>query len=122
MDHGKLQTLDFLGWRLWITISGIQPGETRSAFQPETVAAVAGLGLVAMKNIYEVLRNKEMDLERLRIEVDALRFVAPLLADQTAESSDVGAMRQPKVAWIPEMQRNKWPVKMGHPGPTYSDS
>jgi len=78
--------------------------------------------LVAMKNIYEVLRNKEMDLERLRIEVDALRFVAPLLADQTAESSDVGAMRQPEVAWIPEMQRNKWPVKMGHPGPTYSDS
>jgi hypothetical protein len=30
-----------------------------------------------MKNIYEVLRNKELDLARLRTEVDALRFVAP---------------------------------------------
>jgi len=78
--------------------------------------------LAAMKNIYEVLRNKEMDLARLRIEVDALRFVAPLLADQVAESRDVRQSRQRDVAWVPELQKNKWPIGVGHPAPGYSDS
>jgi hypothetical protein len=68
-----------------------------------------------MKNIYEVLRNKELDLARLRTEVDALRFVAPLL-------SDVEPAHQPDVAWTPALQKNKWPTKMGHPASTYSDS
>ncbi len=71
-----------------------------------------------MKNIYEVLRNKELDLARLRIEVDALRFVAPLLADKT---SAVDFVDQPAVTW-PPLQRNKWPLKVGHPAPAYSDS
>jgi hypothetical protein len=34
-----------------------------------------------MKNVYEVLRRKEMELTRLKREVEALRMVAPLLAD-----------------------------------------
>ena len=38
-----------------------------------------------MKNVYEVLREKEMLLARLRTEVDALRFVVPLLADRSAD-------------------------------------
>jgi hypothetical protein len=34
-----------------------------------------------MKNAYEVLRAKEIDVSRLQMEVDALRMVAPLLAE-----------------------------------------
>ena len=33
-----------------------------------------------MRNIHEVLQQKEQDLERVRQEVEALRVVAPLLA------------------------------------------
>lgn len=35
-----------------------------------------------MKNIYEVLRQKELDLARLEKEVEALRLAAPLLSDE----------------------------------------
>jgi hypothetical protein len=73
-----------------------------------------------MKNIYEVLRNKEMDLVRLRTEVDALRLVAPLLA--IAEASEAEPVQQPDVAWTPALQKNKWPLKVGHPAPSYTDS
>jgi hypothetical protein len=71
-----------------------------------------------MKNVYEVLREKEMDLARLRIEIDALRFVAPLLADRSDDQNG----QQPDFAWAPALHRNKWPLKLGDPAPTYSDS
>jgi hypothetical protein len=35
-----------------------------------------------MKNVYEVLRQKELELSRLEKEVEALRVVAPLLSDE----------------------------------------
>jgi len=35
-----------------------------------------------MKNVYEVLRQKEMELTRLEKEVEALRLVAPLLSEE----------------------------------------
>lgn len=35
-----------------------------------------------MKNVYEVLRQKEMELARLEKEVEALRLVAPLLSEE----------------------------------------
>ena len=38
-----------------------------------------------MKNVYEVLRQKEMELTRLEKEVEALRLVAPLLSEEEAE-------------------------------------
>jgi hypothetical protein len=40
-----------------------------------------------MKDIYQLLREKEQRIEQLRREVEALRTVAPMLADQadTAE-------------------------------------
>jgi hypothetical protein len=75
-----------------------------------------------MKDIYEVLREKEMDLARLRIEVDALRFVAPLLTDRNGEANDDRVLRRPDLAWAPALERNKWPLKAGDPAPTYSDS
>ncbi len=74
-----------------------------------------------MRNIYEVLREKEMDLARLRTEIDALRFVAPLLADRSAEGDDQ-SLQQPDLAWAPILQRNKWPLKVGDSAPSYSDS
>ncbi|HEY1658031.1 MAG TPA: hypothetical protein VGG14_06775 [Candidatus Sulfotelmatobacter sp.] len=42
-----------------------------------------------MKNVYEVLRQKEMELTRLEKEVEALRLVAPLLSEEKEVSSDV---------------------------------
>lgn len=54
-----------------------------------------------MKNVYEVLRQKEMELARLEKEVEALRLVAPLLSEEkeTADSSKssfgMGTTQQP---------------------------
>jgi hypothetical protein len=35
-----------------------------------------------MKNIYDVMRQKELEIERLKKEIDALRVVAPMLEDK----------------------------------------
>ena len=43
-----------------------------------------------MKNVYEVLRQKEMELTRLEKEVEALRLVAPLLSEEKETISDIG--------------------------------
>ena len=43
-------------------------------------------GTLAMKNVYEVLRQKEMELTRLEKEVEALRLVAPLLSEEGKEN------------------------------------
>ena len=40
-----------------------------------------------MKNVYEVLRQKELELARLEKEVEALRVAAPLLSDESKEST-----------------------------------
>ena len=42
-----------------------------------------------MKNVYEVLRQKEMELARLEKEVEALRLVAPLLSDEKEMNTEV---------------------------------
>jgi len=42
-----------------------------------------------MKNVYEVLRQKEMELTRLEKEVEALRLVAPLLSEEKETTSDM---------------------------------
>ena len=42
-----------------------------------------------MKNVYEVLRQKEMELTRLEKEVEALRLVAPLLSEEKEGMADV---------------------------------
>jgi len=39
-----------------------------------------------MKDVYEVLRQKELEVSRLQREVEALRVVAPLLTDVEAEN------------------------------------
>jgi hypothetical protein len=42
-----------------------------------------------MKNVYEVLRQKEMELTRLEKEVEALRLVAPLLSEEKEIVTDM---------------------------------
>ena len=41
-----------------------------------------------MKNVYEILRHKELQLSRLVLEVEALRAVAPLLSDDKEVGND----------------------------------
>ncbi|MFY9791021.1 MAG: hypothetical protein WA474_08675 [Candidatus Sulfotelmatobacter sp.] len=43
-----------------------------------------------MKNVYEVLRQKEMELTRLEKEVEALRLVAPLLSEEKEMNAEMG--------------------------------
>lgn len=44
---------------------------------------------MTMKNVYEVLRQKEMELTRLEKEVEALRLVAPLLSEEKESISEI---------------------------------
>ena len=48
-----------------------------------------------MKNVYEVLRQKELELARLEKEVEALRVAAPLLSDEKEASLE---MPKPTIA------------------------
>jgi hypothetical protein len=41
-----------------------------------------------MKNVYEVLRQKEQELIRLEKEVEALRIAAPLLSEEKESSAE----------------------------------
>jgi hypothetical protein len=50
---------------------------------------IALSGALNMKNVYEVLRQKEMELTRLEKEVEALRLVAPLLSEEKELNSDM---------------------------------
>lgn len=65
-----------------------------------------------MKNIYEVLRQKETDLERVREEIEALRCVIPLLTEagiQPAVSHEMPVSGG--------QQRNRWPLQVGDSRP-----
>jgi hypothetical protein len=75
-----------------------------------------------MKNIYEVLRDKQNAVMRLRIEVDALRLIAPLLADNSADSNQGSQAPQRDGAGRPTLDKNKWPLKVDDAAPNYSDS
>ncbi len=48
-----------------------------------------------MKNVYEVLRQKEMELTRLEKEVEALRLVAPLLSVEKEMNAEMGKSALP---------------------------
>ena len=41
-----------------------------------------------MKDVYELLRQKELEISRLETEVEALRVVAPLLSENLEVSHD----------------------------------
>jgi len=54
-----------------------------------TVQRESATGTQTMKNVYEVLRQKELELARLEKEVEALRVAAPLLSDDKDSLSEV---------------------------------
>lgn len=51
-----------------------------------------------MKNVYEVLRQKELEMARLEKEVEALRVAAPLLSDDKDSAAETGASTKPTLA------------------------
>jgi hypothetical protein len=58
-----------------------------------------------MKNVYEVLRQKELELTRLEKEVEALRVAAPLLSEEKEQMAEAPkptlAASQPQPVRIP---------------------
>jgi hypothetical protein len=54
-----------------------------------------------MKNVYEVLRQKELELTRLEKEVEALRVAAPLLSE---EKESLAEAPKPSLAAAPSPQ------------------
>lgn len=63
-----------------------------------------------MKNVYEVLRQKELELARLEKEVEALRVAAPLLSEDKEAASDAAA--KPTLAPTPTPQQ---PIRIPQP-------
>ncbi len=66
-----------------------------------------------MKNVYEVLRQKELELTRLEKEVEALRIAAPLLSDEKEAGAEATAKTQ--VASTPAPQQ---PIRIPQPAVT----
>jgi hypothetical protein len=59
-----------------------------------------------MKNVFAVLRERETDLARVREEIKALRFVIPLLAEESASAAPTMA----EISTVPSQLGNKWPL------------
>ncbi len=57
-----------------------------------------------MKDVQEVLRQKELELSRVRRQIEALRLIIPVLA----ESTDQQTARE-------SGQRNRWPLQVDVP-------
>lgn len=65
-----------------------------------------------MKNVYEVLRQKELELARLEKEVEALRVAAPLLSDEKETVSDTAISKPTLTAAVPAPQQ---PIRIPQP-------
>ena len=63
-----------------------------------------------MKNVYEVLRQKELELTRLEKEVEALRIAAPLLSEEKEAGAEAATKAQ--VASSPAPQQ---PIRIPQP-------
>jgi hypothetical protein len=61
-----------------------------------------------MKNIYEVLRHKELEMERLKKDIEALRIVAPMLMDEKEQLA--GVSTQPAAKSYPTQPGSEQPV------------
>ena len=62
-----------------------------------------------MKNVYEVLRQKELELTRLEKEVEALRIAAPLLSEDMKDS--ISEAPKPTLTAAPTQQ----PIRIPSP-------
>ncbi len=65
-----------------------------------------------MKNVYEVLRQKELELARLEKEVEALRVAAPLLSDEKESATDTAISKPTLTAAAPAPQQ---PIRIPQP-------
>ena len=65
-----------------------------------------------MKNVYEVLRQKELELARLEKEVEALRVAAPLLSESSETISSDTAATKPTLAGTAPAQQ---PIRIPQP-------
>jgi hypothetical protein len=74
-----------------------------------------------MRDLYQTLREKEIDLERVRHEVEALRFVAPLLTEQSVaplpaepeETCQPGTeLPAVEISQTASVSRNRWPLNV----------
>jgi len=67
-----------------------------------------------MKNVYEVLRQKELEMARLEKEVEALRVAAPLLSDEMTKDavSDTSIAKPTLTATAPVPQQ---PIRIPQP-------
>jgi len=63
-----------------------------------------------MKNVYEVLRQKELELAKLEKEVEALRVAAPLLSEEMMKEQGLD-MPKPTLTTAPQQQ----PVRIPPP-------
>ena len=68
-----------------------------------------------MKNVYEVLRQKELELTRLEREVEALRVAAPLLSE---EKEQIAEAPKPTLAAAPQQQPVRIPPVVAAQGAT----
>jgi hypothetical protein len=57
-----------------------------------------------MKNVYEVLRQKELELARLEKEVEALRVAAPLLSDDKETMAEPTSIKPTLASSTPVQQ------------------
>jgi hypothetical protein len=63
---------------------------------------------VTMKDIYEVLRQKELQIAQLEKEVEALRVVAPLLSE--AKQDQAATTERPGSAPVPKQRAGVPPI------------
>lgn len=66
-----------------------------------------------MKNVYEVLRQKELELARLEKEVEALRVAAPLLSDDKDVAATETAVNKPALSATPAVSQQ--PIRIPQP-------
>jgi len=73
-----------------------------------------------MKNVYEVLRQKELEMARLEKEVEALRVAAQLLSDDKDMAAETSDRTKPTLAASSPVQHQ--PIRIPQPavnqGPT----
>ena len=59
-----------------------------------------------MKNIYDVMRQKELEIERLKKEIEALRVVAPML-EEKEPAREIAASASPAKTYSSTQQSNE---------------
>lgn len=68
-----------------------------------------------MKNVYEVLRQKELELARLEKEVEALRVAAPLLSEDNKETAIEATNNKPTLASPIPSSQSQQPIRIPQP-------